>query len=63
MKISKFTQIIIKSQAKLSLPSKNIGVELLQRLSLIKNIVTLNEFDNVWWSGISKVMASYPKMF
>jgi hypothetical protein len=25
------------------------------------NIVPLNEFNNVWWSGISKVMASYPK--
>jgi hypothetical protein len=28
-----------------------------------ENIVPLNEFDNIWWSGVSKVMASYPKMF
>jgi hypothetical protein len=26
-----------------------------------KNIVPLNEFNNIWWSGISKVMASYSK--
>jgi hypothetical protein len=28
-----------------------------------KNIVPLNEFGSIWWSGVSKVMASYPKIF
>jgi hypothetical protein len=30
-----------------------------------KNIVLLEEFDTVWWTGVRKliVMASYPKMF
>jgi hypothetical protein len=28
-----------------------------------KNIVPQEEFDTVWWMGVKKVMASYPKMF
>jgi hypothetical protein len=27
-----------------------------------KNIMPLEEFDTVWWTGVRKMMASYPKM-
>jgi hypothetical protein len=28
-----------------------------------KGIIPLDEFDTVWWTGVRKVMASYPEMF
>ncbi len=28
-----------------------------------KNIMPLEEFGTVWWTGVRKLMASYPKMF
>jgi len=28
-----------------------------------KNIVCSQNFDLIWWDGVGKAMASYPKMF
>jgi hypothetical protein len=61
MKISKFT-IKVTGQVKPAL-KEYWGRATTKTFLGQKNIVPLNEFANVWWSGISKVNASYPKMF
>ena len=34
-----------------------------QRFFHYKNIVYAHDFDLIWWDGVGKTMASYPKMF